>query len=133
MLRRVKKSESAPAVIAEDKYFYCLDCWKLFMSRSDQDLGAKAMALPAGPQEDREAYSSNASDEQYKDDIRIGWATDAAINSMPRLHIWSMFRLCGLATVWNFPNSNWSDVAEHAEINLRAKLRNNLVTAQLFI
>jgi hypothetical protein len=133
MLRRVRKSENdAPAAIAEDKYFYCLDCWKLFMSRNDGDLSAKGMALPAGPVEDKEAYSSDAADEQYREDLRIGAAAHASIHSMPRLHWWALYRQCSITTQWNFPNAAWVDIVIHAETNLREKLKNNLVTQHLF-
>ena len=141
MLVRIRKSQlDVPKVIAEDKYYYCLDCWKLFMSRDKNELNAKVMNLPDAPPEqkckdgkEKEAYASDSLDKQYQQDMEIGAGTSTSIHSLLPMYRWAFYKLCGIGSVWNYPNTNWTDAIVDAEKDLREKLKNNIVTEHLFM
>lgn len=108
----------------------CLELWKNWMAGdSDRDLGAKTMRGLAG---EGDAHGVDPHEAQQANDIRIAQATNAAIDSMPRLHVWAIYRACSLATVWRFPNASLMEVAAEARAELAIKLRRNTCTAVLF-
>ncbi|SEN31541.1 hypothetical protein SAMN05428959_1011141 [Duganella sp. CF517] len=82
----------------------CLELWKNWMvGDSDRDLGAKTMRGMCG---EGDAHGVDLYEAQQANDIRIAQATNAAIDSMPRLHVWAIYRACSLASVWRFPNAS---------------------------
>ena len=108
----------------------CLELWKNWMAGdSDRDLGAKTMRGLCG---EGDAHGVDLHEAQQANDIRIAQATNAAIDSMPRLHVWAIYRACSLASVWRFPNASLVDVAAEARAELAVKLRKNICTAVLF-
>lgn len=108
----------------------CLELWKNWMAGdSDRDLGAKTMRGLCG---EGDAHGVDPQEAQQANDIRIAQATNAAIDSMPRLHVWAIYRACSLASVWRFPNASLMDVAAQARAELATKLRKNICTALLF-
>ncbi len=108
----------------------CLELWKAWMAGdSDRDLGAKTMRGLVG---ESDGHGIDLHEAQQANDIRIAQATNAAIDSMPRLHVWAIYRACSLATVWRFPNASLMDIAAEARAELAVKLRNNFCTAVLF-
>jgi hypothetical protein len=108
----------------------CLHLWKCWMAGdSDRDLGAKTMRGLSGEGDGRGLDPHEA---QQANDIRIAQATNAAIDSMARLHVWAIYRACSLTTVWRFPNASLMDVAAEARGELATKLRKNICTAVLF-
>jgi hypothetical protein len=131
MLKRVRKEDvQKETFVKPDGLLRCLDCWKIYMGQDDRDLSASRMQLKAGSE--LAAYESDINADQRKHDIRIGEATDAMIDGLPRIHIWAIYRKCSIATVWNFPRAAWIDVLEIAEANLTEKLKKNIATALLF-
>ncbi|USX25798.1 hypothetical protein NHH73_25010 [Oxalobacteraceae bacterium OTU3CINTB1] len=108
----------------------CLELWKNWMAGdSDRDLGAKTMRGLCG---EGDAHGVDLHEAQQANDIRIAQATNAVIDSMPRLHVWAIYRACSLASVWRFPNASLVDVAAEARAELATKLRRNICTALLF-
>lgn len=108
----------------------CLELWKNWMAGdSDRDLGAKTMRGLSG---EGDGHGIDLHEAQQANDIRIAQATNAAIDSMQRLHVWAIYRACSLATVWRFPNASLMDVAAEARAELAVKLRKNICTALLF-
>lgn len=136
MLRRVRKEDfKADYFIKPDGLAVCLDCWKDWMLSDDRDLSASRMQLRAGEDEDRDitAYESNPNDEQRKDDFKVGSATGAIISEdLNAVHRWAIFKKCGIATVWKYPNLDFMAVITEAEDDLAEKLKKNLVTANKF-
>jgi hypothetical protein len=133
MLRRVRKSDiQTETIVKPDGLLLCLDAWKQWMQKDDRDLSASKMMLRSESDEERVAYESDLNDEQRKADNRIGHATDAMIDSMPRIHVWAIYRKCSITTQWYFPRAAFLDVLEEAEKNLTAKLKNNIATGTLF-
>lgn len=141
-MRRVTKQEvQCDPFIKPDGLEYCLSCWKVWMQTDDRNLSASRMKFEGGDDKDgkeddsereKVAYESDPYEEQRKADGKIGLATDAMIESMPRLHVWAIYRMCSISTQWNFPNAAFQDVAEAASNNLRNKLCCHSATAILF-
>lgn len=108
----------------------CLELWKNWMAGdSDRDLGAKTMRGLSG---EGDGHGDDLHEAQQANDIRIAQATNAAIDSLARLHVWAIYRACSLTTVWRFPNASLMDVAAEARGELATKLRKNICTAVLF-
>ena len=108
----------------------CLELWKHWMAGdSDRDLGAKTMRGLSG---EGDGHGIDLHEAQQANDIRIAQATNAAIDSMQRLHVWAIYRACSLATVWRFPDASLMDVAAEARAQLGEKLRKNICTGLLF-
>jgi hypothetical protein len=108
----------------------CLACWKGWMhGDADRDLGAKPMGGLVG---DADGHGVDMYEQQQARDTRIAIATDAMIESMQRLHIWAIYKLCSLATPWNFPNADLLSVGEEARQVLVEKLKKNVCTSVLF-
>lgn len=122
--------ERVDAWTKPDPVDLCLELWKNWMAGdSDRDLGAKTMRGLSG---EGDGHGVDLHEAQQAHDIRIAQATNAAIDSMPRLHVWAIYRACSLTTVWRFPNASLMDVAAEARAELAVKLRKNICTALLF-
>lgn len=108
----------------------CLELWKSWMAGdSDRDLGAKTMRGLAG---EGDAHGVDPHEAQQASDTRIAQATNAMIDSMPRLHVWAIYRACSLTTAWRFPDASLLEVVAQAREELATKLRKNICTAVLF-
>lgn len=108
----------------------CLACWKTWMHGDpDRDLGAKPMGGLVG---DTDGHGVDAHEEQQARDTRIAIATDAMIESLDRIHVWAIYRLCSMATPWRYPNADLTLVGEDARQALLAKLKKNVCTSVLF-
>jgi len=59
-------------------------------------------------------------------------ATDAMIDSLKRIHIWAIYKMCSMATPWNYPHADFMVVGEEARAELQRKLRGNVCTSILF-
>ena len=108
----------------------CLELWTSWMAGdSDRDLGVKTMRGLSGEGDGRGVDLHEA---QQANDMRIAQATDAMIESMARIHVWAIYRLCSQATPWRYPNAIFADVAAEAREELTKRLKNNVCTAVLF-
>lgn len=127
----------APAMLAhpgpkveQDPVDLCLAIWKAWMAGdADRDLGAKTMRGLSG---EGDGHGVDLHEAQQANDVRIAQATNAMIDSLPRIQVWAIQRMCSLTTAWNFPNASWFEVAAEAREGLRTKLRKNIATAVLF-
>lgn len=130
-LRRVRRADVVKqAFVKPDGLEICLACWKDWMTGDqDRDLGVKTMPGMSGEEGIGEVDLHEA---QQEADNRIGAATDAMINSLPRIQISAIYRSCGIATMWQFPNADILTVAAEAKEELSKKLKNNVCTARLF-
>lgn len=108
----------------------CLELWAAWMAHdADRDMGVKTMRCLSGEGDGRGVDMYEA---QQAIDTRIAQATDAMIDSMTRLHIWAIYKLCSQATPWRFPHAVFVDVAVEARAELMRRLKNNVCTAVLF-
>jgi hypothetical protein len=108
----------------------CLELWKTWMhGDGDRDLGTKAMGGLMG---DTDGHGIDVHEQQQAADMRIAMATDAMIESMDRIHIWAIYKLCSIANPWRFPNADILVVGEEARQVLFRKLKKNVCTAVLF-
>jgi hypothetical protein len=108
----------------------CLELWKAWMAEGpDRVLALKTMRGLSG---DGDGHGVDSHEAQRANDIRIAQATDAMIDSMQRLHIWAIYKLCSQATPWRFPNASLIDVGQAAREELRRLLQKNVCTAVLF-
>ena len=108
----------------------CLELWAAWMAHdADRDMGVKTMRGLSGEGDGRGVDMHEA---QQATDTRIAQATDAMIDSMARIHIWAIYKLCSQATPWRFPNAVFADVAMAARAELTQRLKNNVCTAVLF-
>jgi len=132
-LRRVRKAEvPVQSFVKADGLDTCLACWKAWMAGDeDKDLGMKTMRGLSG-EEDGEGSAPDIHEAQQDADQRIGAATDAMINSLSRIHVWAIYRMCSIASVWKFPNADLTVVATEARDELTQKLKRNICTATLF-
>lgn len=132
-LRRVRKAEvPAQSFVKADGLDTCLACWKAWMTGDqDKDLGMKTMRGLSG-EECEEACAPDMHEAQQDADQRIGAATDAMINSLSRIHVWAIYRMCSITSVWKFPNADLTVVATEARDELTQKLKRNICTATLF-
>ncbi len=107
----------------------CLDLWTNWMARgAGRDLGIKTTRFLKGG----DVHSVDLYEAQQASDTRIAEATDAMIDSMSRLHAWAIYRLCGQATVWNFPNAALAEAEQEARGELRKLLKKNVCTGAFF-
>lgn len=124
-----------PLVVQEktaevDPLDMCLEIWKTWMAEGpDRLLAIKTMRGLSG---DGDGHGVDLHEAQRAADVRIAQATDAMIDSMPRLHIWAIYRLCSQATPWRFPNASFEEVGSAARAELRGLLKKNVCTAVLF-
>jgi hypothetical protein len=130
-MRRVLKSEVKRDTWAQPEPLdLCLDCWKNWLAGdSDKDLGVKSMRLLRG---DGDGYGQTASEAQQQRDNEIGAATDAMIDSLSALHRWAIYSLCGIPTVWKYPNADLFLIGPEARESLAGKLKKNVCTSVLF-
>lgn len=132
LIRVVRASAPARTEIGTtaDPVDLCLEIWKHWMAGdSDRDLGAKTMRGLMG---EGDGHGYDIHEAQQASDIKVAQATDAMISSLSRLHVWAIYRACGMATVWNFANASLVDVVMEARAELVNKLRRNICTAVLF-
>lgn len=132
-LRRVRKADvPVQSFVKADGLDTCLACWKAWMTGDqDKDLGMKTMRGLSG-EESEEASAPDIHEAQQGADQRIGAATDAMINSLSRIHVWAIYRMCSITSVWKFPNADLTVVATEARDELTKKLKRNICTATLF-
>lgn len=115
---------------APDPLDLCLELWKTWMAGdADRDLGAKTMRGLSG---EGDGHGLDLYEAQQANDMRIAQATDAMIDSMARIHIWAIYKLCSQATPWRFPNAVFADVAVEAREELTRRLKKNVCTAVMF-
>lgn len=109
----------------------CLEIWKHWMAGdSDRDLGAKTMRGLSG---EGDGHGVDLHEAQQASDIKIAQATDAMISGLSRMHVWAIYRACGLASVWKFTGISLQDAAAEARIELKARLSKNICTSLLFL
>lgn len=131
MLQRVRKADHPPAALAQpDPLDMCLDCWKSYQhGDSDRNLSAKTMHGLTGI---ADAYGISIEEAQQAHDSKIGAATDAMIDSMSRLHIWAIYKLCGMATPWRFDSADLLMVGPAARADLTVRLKANVACSVFF-
>lgn len=118
------------AEAASDPLDLCLELWKAWMADGiDKDLAVKTMRGLSG---EGDGHGVDLHEAQRNADARIAQATDAMIDSMQRLHVWAIYRLCSQATPWRFPNASLLEVGAEARKELRRLLQKNVCTAILF-
>ncbi len=128
---RFRRAEVDPSSFSKpDALDECLACWKSWMhGDGDRDLGAKPMGGLVG---NADGHGVDIYEQQQAYDTRIAKATDAMIESLPRLHIWAIYTLCSMATPWRFPNADILIVGEEARAELTLKLKKKVCTSVLF-
>lgn len=98
-LIRVRRAESmrpADTWAKPDPVDMCLEIWKGWMAGdADKDLGMKTMR---GLRGEGDGHGVDVYEAQQANDVRIAEATNAAIDSMPRLFVWAIYRACSMAT-----------------------------------
>jgi hypothetical protein len=113
----------------------CLECWQAWMCRNDGDLGTQRQKLLSGGDDEeeakRDAESIAAAAEQRRNN-EIAEATDAAINSLRACDRWAIYKMSGMASMWNFPMLDYMQAAQGAKVQLEKKLRENIATRALF-
>lgn len=108
----------------------CLELWKLWMAGdSDRDLGVSVAKGLAG---NLDGYGRDPNEEQQIADAEIGAATNAMIDSLPRISIWAIYKSCSMATPWRFNNADLANEILVAHEGLEKKLRQNSCTSRLF-
>ena len=131
MLQRVKKQDvKTDSWMRPDPLDYCLDVWKDWMSSTGQrNLGARIMGGLVG---EADGHGQDMHEAQHSQDMQIAAATDAMIDSLPRIHVWAIYASCRIATEWRFPNADMVTTAADARSELIAKLKKNECTRNLF-
>lgn len=122
---------------APDPLDYCLECWKVWMAGdADRDLGTKTMRGLAGGADIEDADEAprgpDVYEAQQQHETRIAAATDAMIDSLPRIQAWAIYRSCSMSTAWRFPNADLVTAAAEARAALTALLKKNICTGTLF-
>lgn len=132
---RIERMLSIAPVDAASPLQICLDHWRSWMQQNDRDLGAKGQVGIAVGGDDADGYddSAAAGDAAHARASReIATATDAMIDSLPRHYKAAIYRSCNIASVWRFPNLDFTAVLPEAEEALIAKLSKNLATRAFF-
>lgn len=113
----------------------CLECWKVWMTRHDGDLGTQRQNLRSNDEDDRypekDSESVAAAAEQRREN-EIAEATDAAISDLRACDRWAIYKLCGVSTAWKFPMLDFMETAQDAKRQVEKKLRENIATRALF-
>lgn len=111
-----------------DPTSYCLDCWKTWMATTSY-AGRQTMRGLTG---NTDGHGTDLYEAQLRHDNEIAAATDAMIESLPRLYVWAIYVSCGVSTVWRYPNASLFEVHREALELLEKKLRANSCTRRLF-
>lgn len=106
----------------------CLDLWMQWQRRSDAGLGWHRRSAMM------EGESSSDSEQLYDSmDNAAAEAVEAMMVGLPRHLDWAIRRRCGIATIWRFPNLDFSTALVEAEAELEKKLKNNIATRNFFV
>jgi hypothetical protein len=70
---------------------------------------------------------------QRLDDIRIGEAVNAMVDSLTALQRWAIYKSQRMASVWHFNNANYETALTNARDALEEKLRKNIATRIYFL
>ena len=131
MIQRVKKED-----IQQDNWprpepvEYCLELWKDWMHNGGRrSVGKLIMAGLVG---DSDGHGNDLYEAQHSHDMQVAAATDAMIDSLPRLYVWAIYRSCSIATAWRFPSADLASTASDARAALELKLKKNECTRNLF-
>jgi hypothetical protein len=120
--------------VESDPLDICLEYWRAWMGRNNQDLGTQRQKLRTDDDErdvekDSESVAA-AAEERREDEIAEG--TDAAINDLRACDRWAIYKMCGLSSVWKFPLLDFMQTAQGAKMQIEQKLRENIATRALF-
>jgi len=130
LLRVKKKAVRHDTWVRPDPLEYCLAAWKDWMATGGhRNLGARIMGGLVG---ESDGHGSDVHEAQRSYDMQVGAATDAMIDSLPRLHVWAIYRSCSIATTWRFANADLVATAADARAALTEKLKKNECTSNLF-
>jgi hypothetical protein len=113
----------------------CLSHWSDWMRRDDRDLGVKGQVGIASGSDEHEGYDDGAAISEAaaaRASRDIAMATDAMIDSLPRHYKAAIYRSCNIASVWRFPNLDFTGVLPEAEKELADKLSKNVATRAFF-
>lgn len=134
-LLRVRKAEAIKETTwhEPDGLDICLACWQDYMRFDDRDLGVSQLQLRGGEEDpERVASDRDPSAEQRNADMAIGAATDAMIDSLPRIHIWAIYKSYGMGQAWRFPHADFLMTLAEAKAALTEKLKKNVRTRVKF-
>ncbi len=137
------EANCAPRVLRVDPWVertgldLCLGHWVDWMHQDDRDLGVKSQAgIKSGPDhaDDHEGYDDGAASDAAiaRASREIAMATDAMIGGLPRHYKAAIERRCNIASVWRFPNMDFTATLPEAEKELTAKLAKNVATKVFF-
>lgn len=131
MLRRVKKTEvKTDTWVRPDPVDYCLDKWGTWMCTGGQrNLDARIMGGLVG---DSDGHGADIHEAQHSHDMQVGAATNAMVDGLSALHRWAIYRACGMATVWRFPNADLAQTVMEARTALEIALKKNECTRNFF-
>jgi hypothetical protein len=120
--------------VESDPLDLCLEYWKAWMGRNNQDLGTQRQKLRTDEDEkdvQKDSESVAAAAEERRE-AEIAEATDAAINDLRACDRWAIYKMCGLSTAWRFPLLDFMQTAQGAKVKVEEKLRKNIATRALF-
>jgi hypothetical protein len=103
-------------------------CWVDYMQVDDRDLGSRGMKLVGESKRDIDVHEA-----QRLDDIRIGEAVNAMVDSLTALQRWAIYKSQRMASVWRFNNANYETALTNARDALEEKLRKNIATRIYFL
>ena len=131
MLQRVKKQDVKPdSWVRPEPLDYCLMLWKEWMGKGGhRSVGSLVMGGLAG---DADGHGGDLHEAQHRQDMEIGAATNAMIDSLDRIHVWAIYASCGISTSWRYPNADLAIAASDARSSLEIKLRANGCTSNLY-
>jgi hypothetical protein len=131
ILQRAPKGKyKSETYVKPDGIDYCLDCWKEWMHGDcDRDLKAKPSS---GLRGNTDGYGNDIWEAQAARDNAIGSATNTEINNMAPQYIWAIYRMCSLATSWQFKQLDFMEVGIKAKEQLTTNLKRNVCTSALF-
>jgi hypothetical protein len=133
LIRVRKEHVKTDSWIKPDGFDICMACWQDYMRLKERDHGVSRVHLVGGAEDpERVVCESDPYAEQRKDDLKVGKAANAAVNSLSRLHYWAIYKAYGMGQVWIFPNADFLETLEAAKAELEQKLRRNAVTAVKF-
>jgi hypothetical protein len=106
----------------------CLELWQLWQEKRSLNLGWHRRS--AGLCSDAEADSDELYDSM---DTAVAEAVEAMMSSLPRHLDWAIRRQCGIATVWRFPQLDFTVELAEARAQLETKLKKNIATQAFFL